>query len=80
MDSHFMPDARLAELMAAYAVPAIQAESGLQTRRRVANFLLSNTTREWSVDLLDAHRARVGEGSHVDGHWKNVTHRKRKRD
>ena len=75
-----MPDARLAEVMAAYAIPVLPEEAGTQMRRRVADILLSNRTREWSLDFLDRHRARVGGGSSVDGHWRNVMHAKRKRD
>ena len=59
MDTDFMPDARLAEVRAAYGI------STTATRSEVAAHLLAGRSA-WSQELLDAHRVAAG------GRWRDV--------
>ena len=66
MNVVFMPAARLAEVRAAYGLPAERADGDSERAREELANLLLGLERAWRPDLLSAHRQKVG------GAWRDV--------
>ena len=73
MDSEFMPEVRLDELLAAYDFPREAGEKTVRTRRRLADFLATNCSTRWDMTRLEEHR------KHAGGHWRDLVKGARKR-
>ena len=73
MDSEFMPEVRLDELLAAYELPRVADEKTVCTRRRLADFLITNRSIRWDTTRLSEHRIQAG------GHWRDLVKGARKR-